>query len=111
MNRLEREKFTLKKMVGIFCHAHHETKPNDLCAECSDLVSYSFDRIEKCPFGKNKPDCQSCLIHCYHKDKTEKIKRVMRFAGPRMAYKFPILAILHFYDKLTYRLGQRIKSK
>jgi hypothetical protein len=28
----------------------------------------------------------------------EKIRRVMRYSGPKMTYYHPILALLHFFD-------------
>jgi hypothetical protein len=30
----------------------------------------------------------------------EKIKGVMRYAGPRMMYRHPVLAVLHVFDGL-----------
>ncbi len=103
MNRLEREKFTIEKMMGIYCFAHHETVNNHLCEECSNLLDYAFKRIKMCPYGSDKPACQSCPIHCYKKDKRAEMKKIMRFAGPRMLYKFPVLALLHVYDKYVFR--------
>jgi hypothetical protein len=41
----------------------------------------------------------------------EKIKEVMRYAGPRLIYRHPILAIRHLLDGLKRRLLRRNKLK
>jgi len=39
-------------------------------------------------------------VHCYAPEMREKIKEVMRYAGPRMLLSHPILAIAHLIDGL-----------
>jgi hypothetical protein len=34
----------------------------------------------------------------------DKIKTVMRFSGPRMIYRHPILGIWHLFDKRLYNI-------
>ena len=64
----------------------HGTR-GDLCEECRKLLDYTDVRIDKCVFGARKPTCAKCALHCYKKDMRERIKEVMRHAGPKMAYK------------------------
>ena len=97
MSRINREKNTIRAMVQIYCRHHHKSK-KILCDECSKLEAYAFTKLSKCNFGSEKPVCNKCTIHCYHKDYREKIKQVMRFSGPKMLIKNPILAIWHFID-------------
>lgn len=111
MDRLEREKYTIEKMVQIYCQAHHHTSKRELCTECKSELDYAFKRIKACPFADKKPDCQSCPIHCYKKDHKEEMKKIMRFAGPRMAYKHPWLTLMHFYDKYVYRLKNKPQKR
>lgn len=90
----EGEKKVVRKMIVIYCEANH--KPvSGLCEECSALENYAMKRLENCPFGENKPTCESCAIHCYKNDMRQKIKEVMRFAGPRMLFRHPVDAIRH----------------
>ena len=51
------------------------------------------------PFGVNKPVCSECKIHCFKPEMRSQIKEVMRFAGPRMNFKHPVLAIHHLIRK------------
>lgn len=97
-NRIEREKVTIRRMIRIYCRHHHQPK-EDLCDECQELQVYALARVEHCVFGKNKPVCAECTVHCYKKDMREKVRQVMRFAGPRMLFRHPVLAIMHMVDK------------
>jgi len=98
MKRIEREKRTIEKMIHLYCRAHHHHE-NDLCDECSTLLKYALVRVDKCVFGKNKPVCADCKVHCYKKDMREKVRQVMRYAGPRMLIHYPLLAVMHIIDK------------
>ena len=85
---------TVRAMIGIYCRAHHGAS-RTLCTDCDGLLSYAEERIVKCPFGDDKPVCNQCTVHCYKPDMREQIQRVMRYAGPRMPARHPILAIRH----------------
>ena len=95
--RLQRERKTVRIMIEIYCREYHKN-PGGLCAECQDLVQYSEKRVDHCVFGSEKPTCAKCPIHCYKTDMREKIKAVMRFSGPKMIFKHPVLAIYHLLD-------------
>ena len=94
----EEEKKVVNKMIALYCNSNHNTK-GILCDNCQELNDYAFARLERCPFGENKPTCGSCSIHCYKPEKKEQIKKVMRFAGPRMLLISPIYTIRHFYKE------------
>src|ERR1017187_5069994 len=81
--RLAREWRTIAVMVGFYCEAHHDTKPA-LCPECQGLLDYAAVRLERCRFGVEKPVCAKCPVHCYQRERSEEVKAVMRYAGPRM---------------------------
>jgi hypothetical protein len=93
------EKKIVEKMTDIYCKDHHQIDQG-LCRECTDLLNYVHKRLDHCFFGENKPVCGKCPIHCYQKEMREKITIVMRYAGPRMIYKHPILAIDHIFRSL-----------
>lgn len=96
---LIRERQTIERMIYIYCYGQHGTS-GELCAECRTLLDYANQRVEKCPFQENKPVCSKCTVHCYKPVMRERIKQVMRYAGPRMLYKHPILAIFHLMHRL-----------
>ena len=92
MNRIQEEKKTVEQMLRIYCRKVHH---NDLCGECQALLVYAHQRLDACKFGEEKPSCKKCPVHCYKPDMREKIRRVMRFAGPRMILYHPMAAIKH----------------
>lgn len=49
-----------------------------------------------------KPVCGKCKIHCYKPSMREKIKMVMRYSGPRMIYKHPVMLAKHAIDLMIY---------
>ena len=42
--------------------------------------------------------CAKCPVHCYKADVREEVKAVMRYAGPRMPRRHPILTLFHYLD-------------
>ncbi len=97
--RLSREKRTVETMVRIACRGRHGTQ-GELCEECEELLTYALDRLAKCPFQASKPTCAECSIHCYRPDMRDRIQAVMRYAGPRMLFRHPLLAVAHLIDGL-----------
>jgi len=90
---------TIKKMILLHCQHEHSRSPNELCPECSRLYTYAEQRMDKCVYGDNKPVCSECPVHCYKPAMREEVKKVMRYAGPRMMWQSPILAIRYLYRK------------
>lgn len=88
-----RELKTVAVMIDMYCAAHHPGGPR--CAECTELFDYAQRRLERCVFGDAKPNCAKCVVHCYSRDMREKIRVVMRWAGPRMLLRHPVLGIRH----------------
>lgn len=93
MNRIEREKHTVARMVRIYCR--HKEGNRLLCPDCEALIQYAVTRLSKCPFGEAKTTCRKCTVHCYRPDMKELIRRVMRYSGPRMILYSPMAAIRH----------------
>jgi hypothetical protein len=88
-------------MTRIYCEQHHEGHPDaELCADCAGLMRYAERRLAKCPYGEQKPTCAKCPIHCYKPAQREQAREIMRFAGPRMTWRHPVLSLLHLLDKL-----------
>jgi len=62
------------------------------------LLQYAHTRLDRCRFGNNKPTCFNCAVHCYSREMGQRVREVMRYAGPRMLTRHPILAIGHLID-------------
>ncbi|NNJ97856.1 MAG: nitrous oxide-stimulated promoter family protein [Gammaproteobacteria bacterium] len=99
MGRIEREKKTIDAMMRIYCNVHHRTS-DDLCTDCLVLLDYAFRRLDACPFHDQKPACNKCTVHCYSAKMRRRIREVMRYSGPRMTFKHPLLSLLHLLDRI-----------
>lgn len=108
--RLQREQKTIDLMIELYCHDQHKNQ-NGLCIECQALKNYSHLRLEKCPYQEKKTTCANCPTHCYQKSMREKIREVMRYAGPRMLKYHPGLTIMHLFDGLRKPVPLKKKSK
>ncbi len=96
---MKREKKTVEVMINIYCRAHHESG-RKLCTECKELLEYANIRLDKCPFQEKKTPCGICTIHCYKGSMRDRIRTVMRYAGPRMLTRHPILAFHHVLKRI-----------
>ncbi|MBN2297221.1 MAG: nitrous oxide-stimulated promoter family protein [Deltaproteobacteria bacterium] len=94
---MKRELRTLKAMIEIYCHDHHRIR-SGLCPECTTLLEYARSRLEKCPFRDDKPVCSKCPVHCYRPDMRGRIRSVMSYAGRRMLFRHPVLALVHLIN-------------
>jgi len=93
--KISREKKTIEAMISIYCQDIHKRNPS-LCEECKNLLDYAFMRVVLCPFRNKKPACSKCTVHCYKDDMRKKIREVMKYSGPRMALRHPVLTLLHY---------------
>ena len=101
MNRVEikrqQEKKIVALMIRLYCKKKHGTK-KELCVDCQALCDYAMLRSDKCPFMETKTFCSNCKVHCYKADMRETIREVMRFSGPRMIFRHPVMAVLHVIE-------------
>lgn len=94
-----RKQYELKviaTMVKMYCRAKHG---GSLCADCDALISYCEQRISHCPLGEAKSTCRLCTIHCYAPEYRQRVREVMRYAGPRMMLHHPLMAIRHLLSE------------
>ena len=96
--RIAREWKTIQLMIRLYCRDLHDGR-EALCAGCEELRAYAERRLEKCPFAEEKPTCVACPVHCYEAAMRERVRVVMRYAGPRMLLRHPVLTLLHLRDE------------
>lgn len=96
--RIAREATTVRVMIELACRGRHGGEAKELCPDCTKLWEYVQERLARCPFRTDKPTCLKCTVHCHAPDRREQIREVMRYAGPRMAWRHPFLSLLHFLD-------------
>lgn len=95
----------MRAMLECYCQDHHGSdKP--LCADCCELFAYATLRLERCRFGTEKPTCAQCPVHCYQRQRRDQVRQVMRYAGPRMLWRHPVLSLRHWLD--SFRKAPRL---
>jgi len=95
--RMVREEKTIQAMIRVYCSDKHGTKGR-FCAGCEELMAYAKARLANCPFQEAKTPCAKCRVHCYNSLMRDKVREIMRYSGPRMSYRHPVLALCHFMD-------------
>ena len=101
--KLHHERRVVRDMIGLYCrHIHRQ---DSLCEECQKLADYADERTLKCPFMAEKSFCSQCKIHCYKPEMRERIRQVMRYAGPRMILRHPMSALRHMYYTIMEKLN------
>lgn len=84
-------------MIRLYCRKKERNK--QFCESCRQLLEYACTRLDHCPFGERKTTCKRCCIHCYKPELRERMREVMRFAGPRMLFYHPLIALKHLLTK------------
>lgn len=108
MKKLQKERKTVAAMIQIFCNGNHGSGRKLLCPACTQLLDYANERLNKCPYGENKGACSKCKVHCYKPDMRKQITDVMRYSGPKMVTKHPLLAVDHL---IKTRISKRPKKR
>lgn len=80
-------------MTELYCRARHGGA--QLCGSCRELLAYAARRLRRCP-QRPKPACKNCTTHCFSAEFRGRIKEVMKYAGPRMPLRHPLLTLRHF---------------
>lgn len=96
-SRIEYEKRVVEQMITLYCRRHDGNKT--LCDDCRDLIAYAHRRLDHCRFGEAKSACKDCPIHCYSPAMRERVREVMRWAGPRMMLYHPVAALRHLLNR------------
>lgn len=105
--RREREKTVVSQMIAIFCAGHHDAAARRershcgerICPACAELDALAVRRTARCRRMEAKTSCRDCEHHCYPPAEAERIRAVMRYAGPRMLLRHPVAAIRHLLGR------------
>lgn len=84
---------TLEKMLTIYCRAKHGN--SETCPRCRKLLDHAAGCLVRCQYNP-KPSCKNCPLHCWSPEIRARIKAVMRYAGPRMPLRHPLLTLRHW---------------
>lgn len=95
MKKTDRGLGVVEFMIDLYYDRHQAEEEERL-----DLKDYVAKKLALCPHGDDKPFCSSCKIHCYDKAHRAKIKKVMKYAGPRMIFYTPGQSLKHLIEKI-----------
>lgn len=99
---IQKEQAMVTWMINYYCNKNHGGK--NLCRDCAKLINYANARTAACPFIEVKSFCSNCPVHCYKPEMREKIRKVMRYAAPRMLFHHPILALKHVTATIKHKI-------
>lgn len=96
---VEDEVRLVDSMIDLYTEAHRQRPPksDEAAPNMEALKAYTHKRIEQCRYrGKReKPFCNVCPVHCYKPEMRQQIRLVMRYSGPRMLFRHPVLSLQH----------------
>lgn len=91
------------RLMEVMIHVYYYKLEEEEISEAR-MLNYARKRLEFCQFGEQKTTCQKCPVHCYQPNYREQMKKIMRYSGPRMLFKHPILTVKHAYRGMTRRV-------
>ena len=103
--RVERDRRTLAAIGSIYCKGNHPSAQRDetgMCPECRAVIEATAQRAEACPFG-HEGNCQDCSVRCQRGEAQVRIKQIMRYAAPRMAFRHPLMTLEYLRKKRRSR--------
>lgn len=102
----EKERKAMELILSVYEKGHQEERD-----DIEKLRQYSMERINKCPKMATKTYCSNCEIHCYRQEYRDKIKKVMRYSGPRLFLKKPLWVVDHMVQGLVKKWREKESRK
>lgn len=102
MGNVSKDRLTLEAIGGIYCRGNHAGVPKDeagMCPECRAAIERTLECAVACPHG-HEGNCQDCDIRCQRGEAQQRIKEIMRYAAPRMAFLHPLMTFDYLKKKL-----------
>lgn len=107
MDRAAKDRATMEAIGQIYCRGNHDAAlrgADAMCPECREAIERTLDRATACPHGHNH-NCEDCETHCQRGESQQQIKRIMRYAAPRMAFRHPLMTATYLRKKLSGKHG------
>ncbi|CAM3313618.1 nitrous oxide-stimulated promoter family protein [Vagococcus fessus] len=92
------------QMIEVMIKLYYSKNASIADVEENRMLTYAMKRLQYCQFGEKKTTCQKCPVHCYQPRYKEQMKQVMRYSGPRMLFKHPVLTLKHGFRGLTRKV-------
>lgn len=111
-NNVPKERENIRKSFGKYCNDNHGTSDGKLCPKCTALLTTVMLKIQRCPYGINKPVCDSCETPCFGEEVTNGFLDIMKSSRKKMLLSHPLMTIKHKIANLgaDYAKMQRDKK-
>ena len=94
-NNVPKEKENIRKSFGKYCNENHGTSDEKLCPKCTALLTTVMLKIQRCPYGINKPVCDNCETPCFGEEATNNFREIMKSSRKKMLLSHPLMTIKH----------------
>lgn len=92
-------------MIEVMIKLYYSKNESIADIEENRMLTYALKRLQYCQFGEEKTTCKKCPVHCYQPRYKEQMKQIMRYSGPRMLVKHPVLTVKHGLRGLTRKVA------
>lgn len=110
-NNIPKEKATIRKTFGVYCHNHHKTEGGRLCPQCTALLATVMTKMNRCPYGITKPICDRCEIPCFGTAQTKRFREIMSSSQSGMLIRHPVMTIKHKMASLSLDYAKHDQEK
>lgn len=112
-NNIPKEKINMKKSLGIYCNARHNTKDGKLCPKCTAMLATLLNKMNHCPYGSTKPICDHCEMMCFGPEYNKIFLEVMDSSSKKMMLKHPLMSVKHklLGAGVEYVKSEQLKQK
>lgn len=112
---VEEEVRLVDLMINVYAAAHRDDRARSdaKVLDTEALKTYAHKRIEQCRYrsAREKPFCNVCPVHCYKPEMRQQIRSVMRYSGPRMLFRHPVLSLMHLIGTIRSKKRISINTK
>ncbi len=101
-NKDAKDRATMEAIGCIYCRGNHDSAirgADGMCPECRNAIEATLERAAACPYG-HESNCEDCRTHCQRGEAQQEIKRIMRYAAPRMVVRHPLMTATYLKRKL-----------
>ena len=110
-NNIPKEKATIRKTFGVYCHSHHNTTGDKLCPKCTALLATVMTKMNRCPYGITKPICDRCEMPCFGDAANKQFREIMSSSQSRMLLRHPVMAVKHKMASMSFDYAKHEQEK
>ena len=112
-NNMPKEKATIRKTFGIYCHSHHKTSGDKLCPQCQALLATVMTKMNRCPYGITKPICDRCdrTVQCFGSKQAQEFLHIMGSSQKTVKHKLASMGVDYAKYQQAKKIDDKVKAK